>query len=108
MNKMNPAAFAQNVRVLLDENPLRYRAFGSTWFFVKALLKRFYDRHQMPILGDYDDPSVSARLPDGLDAYGLMDKAAQEYEQNASFALGTGWVTDDDGEQFLLLDTDVE
>jgi hypothetical protein len=105
---MDPAKFAKSTRALLDEDPRRYRNFGSTWFFVKALLKRFYDRHEMPILGDYEDASVNARIPAGLNAYEMMERAAEEYAQNAAFNLGSGWVEDDDGARFLLLDTDVE
>lgn len=105
---IDPAKFARSVRALLDEDPFRYRNFGAYWFFVKALLKRFYDRHDMPILGDYEDRSVNARMPDGLNAWELMERAAAEYAHNAGFNLGQSTVEDDDGERFTLRDTDIE
>lgn len=107
---ITPAEFAANVRDLLDEDPRRYRNFGPFWYFTKALLKRFYDRHQMPILGDYDDPTVSERIPaDARLSLGTMlEAAAAEYEENASFNLGRNEVQDAEGEFFLLLDPDVE
>lgn len=105
-----PAEFAANVRTLLDEDVRRYRNFGVYWFFVKAVLKRFYDRHQMPILGDYEDKTVNERIPEELRTSlgNLLEAAAEEYQQNASFNLGRNELTDPNGEFFTLLDPDVE
>jgi len=102
--------FAKNVRELLSEDPQRYRLFGQYWFFVKRLLKRFYDEHQMPILRDFDDPSVSARIPAEISASGesMLRAAATEYLQNATFNMGRNDVTDSDGDWFMLLDPDID
>lgn len=107
---IHPNIFAANVRTLLDEDPRRYRNFGAYWYFVKALLKRFYDRHQMPILGDHDDAGVSARIPESVRGSlpAMMAAASEEYIGNASFNLGRNEVQDDQGEFFTLLDPDVE
>jgi hypothetical protein len=107
---VNPTDFAESVRSLLNEDWRRYRNFGAYWYFVKALLKRFYDRHEMPILGDYEDKSVNDRVPAAVrDSLGDMVAAAiDEYQENASFRLGGNRMVDDDGEEFTLLDTDVE
>lgn len=104
------AAFSASVRALLDEDPRRYRNFGPYWFFVKALLKRHFDIHDMPILGEYADESVSERIPLAARASGqaMLDAAAREYIQNATFNLGRNEVSDDNGEAFWLQDTDVE
>lgn len=107
---IDPAEFAESTRALLNEDPRRYRNYGAYWFFVKALLKRYYDRHAMPILGDYDDPTVNERIPaDARMSLGTMlAAAAEEYQRNASFNLGRNEVSDDDGEFFLIVDPDVE
>lgn len=102
-----PAAFAASVRTLLSEDPRRFRWFGAYWFFVKALLKRFYDRHQMPMLGDYDDPTVSERLPPARDAHELIAGAIDTARHNAMFNLGRNRVEDPQGEFFTLSDPDI-
>lgn len=105
-----PAEFAASVRTLLDEDVRRYRNFGAYWFFVKALLKRFYDRHQMPILGDYEDKDVNAMIPEDVRASlgGMLAAAAAEYQSNAAFNLGQNKLENPDGEFFTLIDPDVE
>lgn len=105
---VDPKTFAASTRALLDEDWRRYRNFGVYWFFVKALLKRFYDVHEMPRLGDYDDPSVNARIPDGLTAHQMLERAVEEYGANATLNLGRNRVQDDDGEAFWLHDPDLE
>lgn len=104
---IDPAEFAASTRALLDEDPRRYRNFGIWWFFVKALLKRFYDRHEMPILGDYVDPDVIARMPAVADAGEAMRRAAEEYAHNAAFNMGRVVVEDDDGGHLTIIDPDV-
>lgn len=105
---IDPATFAASTRELLTEDPFRYRNFGPFWYFVKALLKKFYGQAEMPMLGDYEDASVVARMGpvDGVDD--AMIKAAETYAHNASFNLGRPTVEDYDGETFLLHDPDVE
>jgi hypothetical protein len=105
---IDPATFAASVRALLDEDPRRYRNFGAWWFVVKALLKRFYDRHEMPLLGDYVDPTVNARLPAVTGLQDALTMASEEYQQNASFNLGRAMVEDDDGELYMLSDPDMD
>lgn len=107
---VDAATFANSVRALLDEDPRRYRNFGPYWYFVKALLKRYFDRNAMPLLGEYEDKTVNERIPEDVrGSLPLMLAAAiAEYQQNASFNLGQGRVADDSGEFFFLLDPDVE
>lgn len=104
----NPAVFAANVRVLLSEDPRRYRNFGPFWYFVKALLKRFYGRHELPLLGSYEDVSVVARMPAVAGVADAVARSIVEYQHNATFNLGHNAVEDDDGEVFTLIDPDVE
>jgi len=107
---VDPETFANSVRALLDEEHRRYRNFGPTWFFVKALLKRYFDRYQMPILGDFEDKTVNERIPEEVrTSLGAMIAASiEEYQENAAFNLGQSKVADDSGEFFFLLDPDVE
>lgn len=105
---VDPVAFANSARALLDEDWRRYRQFGAYWFFVKAILKRVFDRHQMPILGDYEDPSVVARMPANGGANAVLEAAIAEFQHNGTFNPCSSRVEDDDGEFFTLLDTDVE
>jgi hypothetical protein len=105
---IDPAAYARSVRALLTEDPRRYRNFGVYWYFVKALLRRYFDRHEMPILGDYQDPSVIERMPKGLSAADMLQAAAEEYQHNAMFNLGRTELEDPEGEKFTLLDPDID
>lgn len=103
----NLVELATNVRALLDEDPRRYRNFGVTWFFVKALLKKVFDKEEVPLLGDYEDADVNARLPPGVSAYDLAALALEEYQHNARFNLGRQTVEDLDGQAFTLIDPDM-
>lgn len=106
---IDPATFAASVRALLDEDPRRYRYFAAYWWFVKALLNRYFDRHQMPILGGYEDPLAAARLPSGINTLqDMLAAAAEQYVVNARFNLGSNRVTDSDGDEFVIIDPDVE
>lgn len=99
--------YAANVRKLLDEDPKRYRNFGVYWFFIKALLKKFYDRDQMPILGPYSDPDVVAAMPQFTSLDDALKAAAEEYGRNAMFNLGRATVIGPGGEEITIFDNDV-
>lgn len=103
---INPQKFAANVRQLLSEDPKRYRNFGVYWFFVKALLKKFYSRDEMPMLGDYVDQMVVAAMPQYDTLADALRAAAEEYGRNAVYNLGRSTVTSDDGEQLTIFDQD--
>ena len=108
-SSIDPKTFAESVRALLSEDVRRYRLFGAYWYFVKALLRKYYDFHNLYFLrGTYEDPSVIERMPTGLDVFELLERAAEEYAENAAFNLGRNEVVDDEGEHFVLLDPDVE
>jgi len=104
---IDPEMFAASTRALLDEDPRRYRNFGVYWYFVKGVLKRYYDRHNLYLLGSHDDPRLTALIPDGGEQ-DRLSAAADEYRQNASFNLGRPVVMDPDGVAFILLDPDAE
>jgi hypothetical protein len=104
----DPRTFAANARTLLLEKPQNYHAFGVFWFLVKALLKRIYPPAEMPLLGDYVDPTVVERMPKGLSLGELLSLAGEEYAANASLGTPSHSLEDPDGEVFVLFDPDVE
>lgn len=103
---IDPRKFAASTLQLLQEDPRRYRAFGAYWYLVKAVLKRFYTRDNLHLLGEYMDQSVIDRMPVHADLGAALAAAIEEYRQNASFNLGANVVTDDHGEAFTLIDPD--
>lgn len=107
---INPATLASTARKLLAEDPFRYRNFGCYWFYVKELMKRYYDKNQVPYLGDYSDDTVSERIPEDVRASqsAMLCAAVDEYRSNAFANMGANMVTDPDGEKFMILDSDIE
>lgn len=105
---IDPAKFAASTRALLAEDWRRYRAFGPYWWFVKALLKRFYDRHEMPILGDYEDSDAADRVPNVSTSAEMLALAVETYRANATMNLNRNVVEDADGSPYTLIDPDVE
>lgn len=103
---IDPKTFADSTLALLQEDPRRYRAFGAHWYFVKALMKRFYTRENLGLLGDYMDQTVIDRMPRHATLDEALAAATEEYRQNASFNLGSNMVIDAAGEAFTLIDTD--
>ncbi len=103
---IDPRTFAASTLALLQEDPRRYRAFGPYWYFVKAVLKRFYTVENLHLLGGYMDQSVIDRMPPHASLEEALAAAIEEYRQNASFNLGSNVVTDQYGEAFTLVDTD--
>lgn len=102
-----PVRLAASVRTLLLADPRRYRNFGAYWFVIKTLLKEHYSRDELPLLGDYDDPSVTARLPAYPDQQALLHDAIAAYRHNAKFNMHSSLVSDPQGETFMLFDEDM-
>jgi hypothetical protein len=103
---IDPKTFAASTLALLQDDPRRYRCFGVYWYLVKALMRRFYTRDNLHLLGDYVDQSVIERMPAHASLDEALEAAVEEYRQNASFNMGSNVVTDQHGEQFTLIDTD--
>lgn len=103
---MNPRAFAESTLQLLQQDPRRYRNFGVHWYLVKEVLKRFYTRDNLHLLGDYRDLSVIERMPPAESLEDALQAAVEEYRQNAVLNLGRNEVEGPDGEVFVLYDLD--
>ena len=54
--------FAASTLELLQQDPRRYVNFGPYWYLVKAVLKKFYTRDNLHLLGDHVDADVVARM----------------------------------------------
>lgn len=104
---IDPRMFAASTLQLLQQDPNRYLNFGVYWFFVKALLKRYYSRENLHLLGDYMDPDCMARMPEYATLQDAMEAAIIEYRQNAAYNLGRSVVEDPvGGGVFTLHDED--
>lgn len=103
-----PLEFAANARAVILQQPRNYTAFGAYWYLVKALLKRVYEPAEIPLLGDYEDPSVIDRMPKGLGLQALLWLASEEYADNQRLGTPPNRLEDpEDGEFFTLSDPDM-
>lgn len=104
---IDPKTFAASTLQLLQEDPRRYRLFGAYWYLVKAVLKKFYTRDNLSLLGDHIDAAVAERMPEHADLQDALAGAVDEYRKNASFNLGGSEVEDlVGGGTFTLIDPD--
>lgn len=104
---IDPKTFAASTLQLLQQDPRRYRAFGAYWYLVKQVLKKFYTRENLHLLGDHIDQDVVQRMPAHADLQEALAAAVEEYRQNASFNLGRSEVVDNvGGGTFTLIDPD--
>lgn len=101
----DPKEVAKNALILLQQDPRRYRNFGVYWYFIKALMKRYYSRDQLYLLGDYDDPDAASRMPD-VPADEVLTAALEEYGQNARYDPFPKRVHDHEGDLYELFDED--
>jgi hypothetical protein len=102
---IDPKQLAANTLQLLQTEPRNYRLFGMYWYFIKALLKRYYTKHNLYLLGSYVDDTVTARMPEGMSLEDTLTAALEEYQYNFAYGLGQD-PTDADGETFVLFDQD--
>jgi len=104
---IDPKTFAASTLQLLQDDPSRYVNFGSHWYLVKQVLKKFYTRDNLFLLGDHMDQSVFERMPAHADLQAALAAAIEEYRTNASFNLGGSEVADPTGGgTFRLVDPD--
>lgn len=103
---INPKQLAESTLQLLQADPRKYRNFGVYWYLIKALLKRYYTRDNLYLLGDYVDPTVTARMPEFASLEEALEAAVETYRGNAAYAMGTNRFADPEGEPFTLHDED--
>lgn len=103
---IDPKQLAASTLQILQSDPRNYRNFGVYWYFIKALMKRYYTRDNLYMLGDYVDPTVVARMPAHENLQEALEAAVETYRINAAYAMGANDLTDPEGETFILQDTD--
>lgn len=106
---IDPKTFAESTLLLLQQDPRRYKNFGVFWYLVKAVLKKYYTRDNLHLLGDHVDASVVERMPESGSLSEALDAATEEYRKNASFNVGSNVVEDlSGGGAFQLIDPDAD
>lgn len=103
---IDPKQLAESTLQLLQNDPRKYRNFGVYWFLIKELLKRYYTRDNLFLLGDYRDQSVIDRMPPHQDLQEALHAAVDTYRINVAYAMGSADLTDPEGETFTLVDAD--
>ena len=103
---IDPKTLAASTLALLQADPSKYRNFGVHWYLIKALMKNFYSAENLYLLGDFEDSTVTARIPEYASLAEALAGAVEEYQHNAMFNLGSNVITDPDGEAFTLVDED--
>jgi len=104
---IDPKQLAASMLQLLQADPRRYKLFGVYWYFIKALMKRYYTQDNLYLLGDYVDKTVIERMPQEQSLEETLDAAIAEYQHNFAYSLGRD-PTDADGEAFTLADQDAD
>jgi hypothetical protein len=102
-----PDQVASNIRKILNNDIKAYRNFGVYWYFVKAFLKRHYDIKQMPILGNFEQPDVVARMPEYDNFEDAMHDALLTSRANWENNVGSATSIAPDDEPVTLFDEDV-
>lgn len=103
---IDPKQLAESTLMLLQTDPRNYRNFGCYWYLIKALMKQFYTRDNLYMLGDYVDPTVTARMPEPATLDEALEAAIETYRSNAAYGMGTNEFSDPEGETFILTDPD--
>ena len=99
----DPKTFAESTLQLLQQDPRRYRNFGVYWFFVKALLKRYYTKDNLYMLGGYEDAGVVASMPVLEGFQETLAAAIEEYQLNAAYNMGRSTVSDPVGGGTIMI-----
>jgi hypothetical protein len=102
-----PDQVAANIRKILAADPRSYRNFGVYWYFVKAFLKRYYSREEMPILGAFEQDDVVARMPEYGSLQDALHDALLTWRQNYESNMGRAESIGPDGDLVTLFDEDV-
>ena len=106
MTTMNPRLLAENVLFLLQQDPSRYVSFGPYWYTIKALLKQFYTRDNLFLLGDHVDADVVKAQPVHGSADEVLYAAVEWYRNHQAYGFGRREFETDDGEVVQLMDPD--
>lgn len=102
---IKPDEFARNCVQILQQRPEYYRAFGIYWWPVKAILKHFHSKEELPMLGDYEDPIGSSLVP-RVPLQEMLRLALEEQQRNVLDHMLPDQVQGPDGEPYRIFDED--
>lgn len=92
---------------LLQADPRQYRTFGPYWPLMKSILKRFYTRDNLFLLGDHVDQDAAAHMPPHASLEEAIAAAIEFHRNCAAYGLGTNEFTDEEtGDTWRLVDPD--
>ena len=96
---------AKNVLQILQTKPEKYKTFGVYWWFIKAIVKEYYNQDNLYMLGDYVDSDMVEELAQ-ISEEELFQLAIEEHQQNAAYGLGSDQVYTPEGEVYFIYDED--
>lgn len=102
-----PDVFAHSVLQLLQKKPERYKTFGIYWWVVKAVMRHYYSRDNLYLLGKYEDRDGASRVPK-MTLQETLAHAIEEHRRNSQEGNLDGHVVDAAGEPYVLVDPDAE
>ena len=102
-----PDVFAHSLLAILQKNPARYKTFGIWWWPVKAVMRHYYGRDHLYLLGHYEDPDGSRRVPK-LPLQETLARAIEEHRRNSQEGSVDGRVVDDSSDLYTLHDEDAD
>lgn len=104
---IDPKTLAASVLQLLQTSPALYRTFGPYWPLIKGLLKRYYTRDNLFMLGDHVDEDAAAHMPPHGSLQEALEAAVEFHRNCAAYGLGTNRFHDPEtGDEWTLVDPD--
>lgn len=98
---------AASVLALLQADQARYVSFGPYWPLIKALLKKFYTRDNLSLLGDSVDREAASHMPPHGSLPEALEAAIEHYRRHQAHGLGLATFEDDaTGDRWTLADPD--
>lgn len=101
-----PDKIAENFLRVLQTDPVKYRAFGVYWWFVKAFMKRYFTADNLYMLGDYVDEEQAAMVPEHGSLQEALTAAIETYQWNLVHNMDSARVMAPDGETVTIFDQD--
>lgn len=98
---------ASSILALLQADPGRYVSFGPYWPLVKALMKRYFTRENLALLGDHIDREAAAHMPPHADLNEALAAAIEFYRDHQAYGMGQSVFIDPaTGDAWQLQDPD--
>lgn len=102
---INQELLARNCLALLQQDPAIYRSFGYYWWPIKRLLKRYYNRDNLYLLGDYEDKEAAEKLST-MPEYQVLLAALVTHQDNRLHHMDSPYGHDLYGNPYTVVDQD--